>query len=64
MSIGKKSYCLVVTDDYSRFTWVFFLGSKDETTDILNFFLSKLENQTELRVKVIRCDNGTEFKNS
>ncbi|GKF68128.1 putative ribonuclease H-like domain-containing protein, partial [Tanacetum coccineum] len=27
----KKMYCLVVTDDYSRFTWVFFLTTKDET---------------------------------
>nr|GEU95939.1 uncharacterized mitochondrial protein AtMg00810-like [Tanacetum cinerariifolium] len=30
-SLNKKSYCLVVTDDYSRFTWVFFLATKDET---------------------------------
>ncbi|KAJ9538252.1 hypothetical protein OSB04_030985 [Centaurea solstitialis] len=31
MSIGKKSYCLIIVDDYSRFTWVFFLRTKDET---------------------------------
>ncbi|KAI3735624.1 hypothetical protein L6452_15131 [Arctium lappa] len=31
MSIGKKSYCLVIVDDYSRFTWVYFLRTKDET---------------------------------
>nr|GFB36056.1 hypothetical protein [Tanacetum cinerariifolium] len=30
-SLNKKSYCLVITDDYSRFSWVFFLASKDET---------------------------------
>ncbi|KAJ9552847.1 LOW QUALITY PROTEIN: hypothetical protein OSB04_016892 [Centaurea solstitialis] len=29
MSIGKKSYCLVIVDDYSRFTWVYFLRTKD-----------------------------------
>nr|GEY49090.1 putative ribonuclease H-like domain-containing protein [Tanacetum cinerariifolium] len=34
-SLNKKSYCLVVTDDYSRFTWVFFLATKDETNPIL-----------------------------
>nr|GEU78763.1 hypothetical protein [Tanacetum cinerariifolium] len=34
-SLNKKSYCLVVTDDYSRFTWVFFLATKDETSPIL-----------------------------
>ncbi|GJS82233.1 putative ribonuclease H-like domain-containing protein [Tanacetum coccineum] len=34
-SLMKKMYCLVVTDDYSRFTWVFFLATKDETSGIL-----------------------------
>ncbi|GJY30622.1 putative ribonuclease H-like domain-containing protein [Tanacetum coccineum] len=32
--LKKKMYCLVVTDDYSRFTWVFFLATKDETSGI------------------------------
>nr|GEX15722.1 hypothetical protein [Tanacetum cinerariifolium] len=39
-SLNKKSYCLVVTDDYSRFTWVFFLATKDETTPILKTFIT------------------------
>nr|GEX81329.1 hypothetical protein [Tanacetum cinerariifolium] len=63
-SLNKKSYCLVVTDDYSRFTWVFFLATKDETSPILKTFITGLENQLSLKVKVIRSDNGTEFKNS
>nr|GFA88524.1 putative ribonuclease H-like domain-containing protein [Tanacetum cinerariifolium] len=62
-SINKKSYCLVITDDYSRFTWVFFLATKDETSPILKTFIIGLENQLSLKVKVIRSDNGTEFKN-
>nr|GEW25567.1 putative ribonuclease H-like domain-containing protein [Tanacetum cinerariifolium] len=62
-SMNKKSYCLVVTDDYSRFTWVFFLATKDETSPILKTFITGLENQLSLKVKVIRSDNGTEFKN-
>nr|GEZ69425.1 hypothetical protein [Tanacetum cinerariifolium] len=37
---------------------------KDETTPILKTFITGLENQLSLKVKVIRCDNGTEFKNS
>ncbi|GJR64322.1 putative ribonuclease H-like domain-containing protein [Tanacetum coccineum] len=37
-SLMKKMYCLVVTDDYSRFTWVFFLATKDETSGILKPF--------------------------
>nr|GEU87495.1 putative ribonuclease H-like domain-containing protein [Tanacetum cinerariifolium] len=61
-SLNKKSYCLVVIDDYSRFTWVFFLATKDETSPILKTFITGLENQLSLKVKVIRSDNGTEFK--
>nr|GFC57886.1 putative ribonuclease H-like domain-containing protein [Tanacetum cinerariifolium] len=63
-SLSKKCYCLVITDDYSRFYWVFFLASKDETTPVLKTFIIGLENLLSLKVKVIRCDNGTEFKNS
>nr|GFB57204.1 retrovirus-related Pol polyprotein from transposon TNT 1-94 [Tanacetum cinerariifolium] len=63
-SLSKKSYCLIITDDYNRFTWVFFLASKDENTPVLKTFILSLENQLSLKVKVIRCDNGTEFKNS
>nr|GEW39793.1 putative ribonuclease H-like domain-containing protein [Tanacetum cinerariifolium] len=62
-SLSKKSYCLVITDDYSRFSWVFFFAFKDETTPVLKTFIIGLENILSLKVKVIRCDNGTEFKN-
>ncbi|GKC64575.1 putative ribonuclease H-like domain-containing protein [Tanacetum coccineum] len=50
-------------DDYSRFTWVFFLATKDETSGILKSFITGIENLVDHKVKVIRCDNGTEFKN-
>ncbi|GJY57132.1 putative ribonuclease H-like domain-containing protein, partial [Tanacetum coccineum] len=59
----KKMYCLVVTDDYSRFSWVFFLATKDETSGILKSFITGIENLIDQRVKVIWLDNGTEFKN-
>ncbi|GJS78100.1 putative ribonuclease H-like domain-containing protein [Tanacetum coccineum] len=62
-SLMKKMYCLVVTDDYSRFTWVFFLATKDETSGILKSFITGIENLVDHKVKMIRCDNGTEFKN-
>nr|GFB94336.1 putative ribonuclease H-like domain-containing protein [Tanacetum cinerariifolium] len=63
-SLNKKSYCLFVTDDYSRFTWVFFLATKDETSPILKTFITGIENQLSLKVKIIRSVNGTEFKNN
>ncbi|GKA07009.1 putative ribonuclease H-like domain-containing protein [Tanacetum coccineum] len=62
-SLMKKMYCLVVIDDCSRFTWVFFLATKDETSGILKFFITGIENLLDHKVKVIRCDNWTKFKN-
>nr|GEU70180.1 hypothetical protein [Tanacetum cinerariifolium] len=62
-SLNHKWYCLVVTDDFSRFTWNFFLKTKDETSGILRNFITKIENLKDLKVKIIRCDNGGEFRN-
>ncbi|GJU60560.1 putative ribonuclease H-like domain-containing protein [Tanacetum coccineum] len=59
-----KAYCLVVTDDYRRFSWVFFLSKKDETSGILKNFITGIENQLVHKVKIILCDNRTEFKNN
>nr|GFA48465.1 uncharacterized mitochondrial protein AtMg00810-like [Tanacetum cinerariifolium] len=53
-SISHKWYCLVVTDDFFRFTWTFFLKTKDETSGILRKFITKIENLKDLKVKIIR----------
>ncbi|GJV61490.1 putative ribonuclease H-like domain-containing protein [Tanacetum coccineum] len=63
-SLMKRSYCLVVTDDFSRFSWVFFLDTKDETSRILKTFIIEIKNKLDHKVKVIRSANGTELKNS
>ncbi|GKA64233.1 putative ribonuclease H-like domain-containing protein [Tanacetum coccineum] len=62
-SINHKIYCLVVTDNNSRFSWVFFLVTK-ETSGILKTFITGIENQINHKVKIVRCDNRTEFKNN
>jgi transposase InsO family protein len=64
ISIGESKYCLVIMDDYSRFTWVFFLEEKSKTQETLKRFLRRAQNEFGLRIKKIRSDNGTEFKNS
>nr|GEW54404.1 hypothetical protein [Tanacetum cinerariifolium] len=46
-----------------RFTWTFFLKTKDETSGILRKFITEIENLKDLKVKIIRCDNGGEFRN-
>ncbi|KAJ0533211.1 putative RNA-directed DNA polymerase [Helianthus annuus] len=63
-SIIGDYYCLVVTDDYSRFSWVSFLKTIDETFDSLMALFKRIENLYQRRIKRIRSDNGTEFKNS
>ncbi|KAJ0947184.1 putative RNA-directed DNA polymerase [Helianthus annuus] len=63
MSLKKKRYCLVIVDDFSRFTWTYFLHSKDETTGILQDFVKQVEKQFDLPLKIFRSDKGTEFRN-
>nr|GEY27192.1 hypothetical protein [Tanacetum cinerariifolium] len=46
-----------------RFSWVNFLKSKNETTPILKDFIRQAKNQFNHKVKTIRSDNGTKFKN-
>ncbi|GJW41820.1 putative ribonuclease H-like domain-containing protein [Tanacetum coccineum] len=53
-SLMHKKYCLVVTDHYSRFTWVFFLTTKDETSEILKNFIKEIENLVDKKVKIIQ----------
>ena len=63
MSIGRKKYCLVIVDDFTRFSWTFFLHSKDETSQIIINNIKAVDNETKWRVKKIRSDNGIDFKN-
>ncbi|GJS78941.1 putative ribonuclease H-like domain-containing protein [Tanacetum coccineum] len=53
-SVNRKKYCLVVTDDCSKFSWVFFLAYKDETYDMLHDLIVGLENRLRHKVKTIR----------
>jgi len=64
-SAGGKWYVLVVVDDFSRYSWVFFLESKDEAFSYVHDLVLKLKNElSNNAVRAIRSDNGTEFKNS
>jgi hypothetical protein len=64
ISIGSNKYGLVIVDDYSHFTWVFFLQDKNETQEVLKKFLRMTRNEFDAKVKKIRSDNDTEFKNT
>nr|GEU98355.1 retrovirus-related Pol polyprotein from transposon TNT 1-94 [Tanacetum cinerariifolium] len=62
-SINGKRYVLVVVDDYSRYTWVFFLHTKDEASEVIISFIKKTQVNLQLQVQRVQTDNGTEFKN-
>jgi transposase InsO family protein len=64
ISIGGNKYGLVIVDDYSRFTWVFFLQDKSEIQEVLKKFLRRAQNEFDDKVKKITSDNDTEFKNT
>jgi transposase InsO family protein len=64
ISIGGNKYGLVIVDDYSRFTWVFFWQNKSETQEVIKKFLKRAQNEFDAKVKKIRSDNGTKFKNT
>ncbi|GJT09197.1 retrovirus-related pol polyprotein from transposon TNT 1-94 [Tanacetum coccineum] len=62
-SVNGKKYILVIVDDYSQFTWVKFLRSKDEAPDFIIKFLKMIQVRLKVTVRRIRTDNGTEFVN-
>jgi transposase InsO family protein len=62
-SLGGKKYCLVIVDDYSRYTWVFFLAHKSETQQTVKDFTNEVQRQYGQDILMIQSDNGTEFKN-
>nr|GEW38526.1 integrase, catalytic region, zinc finger, CCHC-type, peptidase aspartic, catalytic [Tanacetum cinerariifolium] len=62
-TINGKKYILVIVDDYSRFTWVKFLRSKDETPEVIIKFITQIQVDLNKTVRYVLTDNGTEFVN-
>jgi hypothetical protein len=63
-SMGSKWYVIVNIDDYSRYSLVFFLESKDEVFEHFQSLTLRLNNEHPNCSKAIRSDNGTEFRNA
>ena len=64
-SVGGKWYVLVIVDDFSRYSWVFFLESKEEVFSFVRDLVLRLKNERPKNaMRAIRSDNGTEFKNA
>ncbi|GJZ73849.1 integrase, catalytic region, zinc finger, CCHC-type containing protein [Tanacetum coccineum] len=57
-SINGNKYILVIVDDYSRFTWVYFLHTKDETLEIIKKFVAQVQLNYNAKVCKIRTNNA------
>nr|GEU48772.1 hypothetical protein [Tanacetum cinerariifolium] len=60
-SINGNRYVLVIVNDYSRYTWVQFLISKDEAPEVIKTFLKRITILLQSPIIIIRTDNGSEF---
>ena len=64
VSIGGNKYGLVIIDDYSRFTWVFFMYDKSEVQEKVKTFIRRAQREFRLPIKKVWSDNATEFRNT
>nr|GEW77491.1 retrovirus-related Pol polyprotein from transposon TNT 1-94 [Tanacetum cinerariifolium] len=62
-SINHEKYTPIIVDEYSRYTWVYFLKKKSQAPETI-IPSSKVKNQNDIKVKQLKTDNGTEFRNS
>ncbi|GKB54778.1 retrovirus-related pol polyprotein from transposon TNT 1-94 [Tanacetum coccineum] len=56
-SINHEKYTLVIVDEYSRYTWVYFLKKKSQAPKTIMSFIKRVENQNDIKVKQLRTDN-------
>lgn len=56
-------YCLVIVEDFTRYTWTLFLGDKSETPDKFKIFAKRAQREFGLNIVKVQSDNGSEFKN-
>lgn len=61
ISHAHYKYFVIFIDDYIRFTWVYFLCSKDEVFSVFKFFHAYVQTQVSSQIKILRSDNGREY---
>jgi hypothetical protein len=60
-SVSGSSYFTTFIDDFSRWTWIFFMKTKSEVFNRFREFKALMKNQTDKKIKVLRSDNGCEY---
>ena len=59
--MNGSRYLLTFIDDFSRYTWVFFLKKKSEVCEKFSELKALIKNASGLKIKILRCDNGGEY---
>lgn len=62
-SLGGKHYAFVIVDDFSRYTWVIFLATKEEALKTFSYFCKRVQNEQGYLITTIKSDHGGEFDN-
>jgi hypothetical protein len=63
-SIGENKYDFMIMDDYTRYTWAFFLVDKSDVFETFKSFVKGICNEFKTTIKRVRSDNGSDFKNT
>ena len=64
LSLNGKRFGLILVDDYSKFSWVFFIFHKNEAFDKFLLFFRRVQTVHEAKVATIQTDHGDEFENN
>ena len=59
--INDFIYYVIFVDDYSKFTWLYLFKFKSDVFEVFKHFEATVENQLDIRIKVLRTDRGGEF---
>ena len=60
-SMNGSRYLLTFIDDFSRYTWVFFVKKKSEVCENFTELKALIENASRIKIKILRSDNGGEY---
>ena len=64
ISHANYKYFVTFIDDYSKYTWIYFLRSKSEVFSVFKTFVAYIETQFSSNIKVLRSDSGGEYMSS
>ncbi|GKF10560.1 retrovirus-related pol polyprotein from transposon TNT 1-94, partial [Tanacetum coccineum] len=60
-SINHEKYTIVIVDEYSRYTWVYFLMKESLAPETIMSFIKRVKNQNDIKCKQLKTDNGSVF---